>query len=269
MRTRTISAIIAVALLGAVFYFWREKGMMAITTLVGLGCIYEYCRMMFVRLDTPLHLRGVFLLLGAAILGTTAFAQGFALEMTAIASVFFFTMSLLTISRATDLPMVLQVVSYGALGFVYCGTFSGLTIRLLNLEQGTIWFFGLLAIVFSGDTFAYLTGRLFGKTKLLEPVSPKKTVEGSLGGLAGSALAGIGLGVGFLPELPLGWLILTALATGTFAQVGDLFESLLKRVAEVKDSGAIMPGHGGMLDRVDGVIFAAPIYYVLAKYLGA
>ncbi|MEK7357644.1 MAG: phosphatidate cytidylyltransferase, partial [Bdellovibrionota bacterium] len=161
----------------------------------------------------------------------------------------------------------LQLQTAGLMGFFYCGIFPGLTVHVLRMENGSTWLFGLLAIVFTGDTFAYLTGRFFGKRKLLEAVSPKKTVEGCLGGLGGSAVAGLVLGLFFLHDQPLWALVLTALVTGLFAQVGDLFESLLKRIADVKDSGAIMPGHGGILDRVDGVLFAAPIYYVLARFL--
>jgi phosphatidate cytidylyltransferase len=135
------------------------------------------------------------------------------------------------------------------------------------IENGQIWFFGLLAMVFAGDTFAYFTGRNFGKNKLLEAVSPQKTIEGAIGGLVGSAVAGGALAYFFLPHIPIVSLMGVALVTGIFAQVGDLFESLLKRVAEVKDSGSIMPGHGGLLDRVDGVYFAAPVYFVLVQAL--
>ena len=269
MKTRTISALVAVAILIAIFVIWREQGLAIISTLVGFGCIYEYSRLLFVRLDTPKQLRYTFMFFCAVILLATVHLESLALPIFAVISMFYFVMTLLTVSKPADLPMVLQVASTAAVGFIYCGLFPALVVRLIQLPNGTVWIFGLLAIVFSGDTFAYLVGRLFGKTKLLEAVSPKKTMEGAFGGLLGSAMAGALLGFFFLPNVPTGWLILTALATGGFAQVGDLFESLIKRVAEVKDSGSIMPGHGGMLDRVDGVIFAAPVFYILVKFLSS
>jgi phosphatidate cytidylyltransferase len=269
MKTRTISALVAVALFVAIFVIWREQGLAIISVLVGVGCLYEYSRLLFIRLDTPKHLRYAFMLFGTIILLATTQSDAIALPVFAIVSVFYFVMALLSVGKPTDLPLVLQVVCSAAVGFIYCGIFPGLVVRLIQMPSGTLWLFGLLAIVFSGDTFAYLTGRMFGKTKLLEAVSPKKTVEGSIGGLFGSAIVGGILGFVFLPTVPLGWLVMTALATGGFAQVGDLFESMIKRVAEVKDSGSIMPGHGGLLDRVDGVIFAAPIYYALVKFLSS
>lgn len=267
MKTRVISAVIAVAILITIFAVWRDVGLRVIGILAGLGCIYEYSRLTFAKLDVPNHLRIVFLILAAIVFASTLRFETFAISAIALAAVFYLVMALMTVSRSTDLPIVLQLSASAILGFVYCGVLPALAVRIIGLPNGTTWFFGMLAIVFSGDTFAYLVGRKFGKTKLLEPVSPQKTVEGSFGGLIGSSVAGLCLGLFFFKELPLQWLVLTALATGAFAQVGDLFESLLKRVAEVKDSGTIMPGHGGILDRLDGVLFAAPIYYVFATFL--
>ncbi|MCO4761006.1 MAG: phosphatidate cytidylyltransferase [Myxococcales bacterium] len=118
----------------------------------------------------------------------------------------------------------------------------------------------LMAIVFAGDTGAYFAGRFLGRHKLYPLVSPKKTIEGSIGGLAAS------IGVAYLASL---WLIpqlgtVEALSLGAIcgmvAQIGDLAESMFKRASGTKDSGTLLPGHGGMLDRLDGVLFAAPIF---------
>jgi phosphatidate cytidylyltransferase len=267
MKTRVISAVIAVALLILVFSVWQLHGLYALSFGSAVIAIYEYSRLTLGRLQTPPHIRVAFLVLCIGLLGITLASETLALPAVAIVSVFFLTMTLLTIRSTEELTGVLQVQSAGIFGFIYCGLFGGLAIRLLHFENGAVWLFGLLAIVFSGDTFAYLTGRLFGRRKLLEPVSPKKTIEGAAGGLVGSMIAGALLATFFLPSYPIGSVVLMALATGAFAQVGDLFESLLKRVAEVKDSGTIMPGHGGMLDRLDGILFAAPVFYVLAKFL--
>lgn len=268
MKTRVISAVVAILILAATFYFFRIDGLLVICALVGIGMNYEFARLAFRRLDAPLHLQVAFVIFSSLIYFATIFAGfNFIVAVAGCASVFFLTMALLTTRTSEDLKMVLETSAMGILGFIYTGIFPGLIIRLLTQENGHVWLFALMAFVFSGDTFAYLAGRAFGKNKLLEPVSPKKTIEGSIGGLVGSAVAGALVGVFFLADHALWAVVVTAFMTGAFAQVGDLFESLIKRVAEVKDSGRIMPGHGGILDRIDGFIFAGPIYYILVRFL--
>ena len=267
MKTRVISAFIACVLLIAVFLIFRINGLYAVCSLVAIGINLEYSRIMFKKADAQAYLRVSFLLLSLSVFAVSVLMETFAFSFLMIATLFFLTMVLMTIRTSEELPHALQIMVAGVLGFVYCGAFPATAVRTLALEGGAVWLFGLMAIVFAGDTFAYLTGVRFGKHKLLEPVSPKKTIEGSIGGLAGSALTGAVLGHFFLPEYQLVSVVFLALVTGAFAQVGDLFESLLKRLAEVKDSGSIMPGHGGLLDRIDGILFAAPVYYVLARFL--
>jgi phosphatidate cytidylyltransferase len=120
----------------------------------------------------------------------------------------------------------------------------------------------LLSLVWAGDTAAYFTGRAIGTHKLYPTVSPKKTIEGAVGGLVGSGLMTWGLTAAFYPSIGTLEALLLGVVVGTAAQAGDLTESLIKRSCGVKDSGKLLPGHGGMLDRVDGVIFAFPIFYV-------
>lgn len=120
------------------------------------------------------------------------------------------------------------------------------------------WMFFALALNWVGDTMALYTGRAFGKHKLAPLASPKKTWEGAFGSLAGSVL----FGVLFLPrwlDVPVGNAILLAALAGIAGQVGDLAESVLKRGAGVKDSGSLLPGHGGWLDRVDSSLFSMPV----------
>jgi phosphatidate cytidylyltransferase len=270
MKTRVLSAVVAILLLSFIYIMWFRVGLMGICVFAATMMIFEYARLAFRRFDPPSHLVYGFVILCATVFATTFVLQPtISISVVAVAAVVFSAMSLLTVRRSDDLAIVLQVQSLGLFGFFYCGMFPAFVSRLLILDRvkGHIWFFGLMAIVFSGDTGAYLAGRAFGRRKLLEPVSPKKTIEGSIGGLIGSTLAGVVLGLFFLPEQPLGVLICMAFVTGAFAQVGDLVESLIKRVADVKDSGSIMPGHGGVLDRLDGLIFAAPVYFALVSFL--
>jgi phosphatidate cytidylyltransferase len=263
MKTRAISAVVAILILTFTYMTWRLQGLYAITSIGTLGCIFEYSRLRLRRARTPLHLQISFMVVSATVFFVGIFATQFALPAAAVGAILLLGMVLPSIRRPEDIDQTIQIQSASLVGLLYTAIFPAFVVRTLSLENGTLWLFGLLAIVFSGDTFAYLTGTFFGKTKLLEPVSPKKTIEGSLGGLFGSGAAGLLLGIFFLREVPLLPLVLTALVSGAFAQIGDLFESLLKRLAEVKDSGRIMPGHGGFLDRLDGILFAAPVYYVL------
>jgi phosphatidate cytidylyltransferase len=119
----------------------------------------------------------------------------------------------------------------------------------------------------TGDTAAYYSGRTFGKRKLYPMVSPNKTIEGSLGGLVGS-LAGVFIArATFFPQLSVVDSIALPVILGVLGQLGDLFESMLKRSFGVKDSGTIIPGHGGILDRLDSILFAAPAAFLYVHYV--
>ena len=150
------------------------------------------------------------------------------------------------------------------LGAVYVGGLLSTYPRTLQLPRGEHWvFLGILAVA-AGDTMAYFTGRAIGRRKLAPAVSPGKTVEGAVGGLLGSVGCSILYSHGFLPGVPAGYAAVAGAAVGIFGQAGDLFESLVKRAAGVKDSGTILPGHGGILDRVDGILAAGPVLYLFA-----
>jgi phosphatidate cytidylyltransferase len=125
---------------------------------------------------------------------------------------------------------------------------------------------GSFILVWANDTFAFLVGKNFGKQKLFEKISPKKTVEGFLGGLFFSCIASYFIAT-FTETLNFtNWLIL-GIIISVFGTLGDLIESKFKRQANVKDSGIIMPGHGGLLDRLDSIIFAAPFIYLFLRII--
>jgi phosphatidate cytidylyltransferase len=124
----------------------------------------------------------------------------------------------------------------------------------------------IFILIWTNDTFAYIVGKSIGKNKLFESISPKKTIEGFIGGVVFAIIASIIIAKYYV-EMPIfGWII-SALMVGVFGTIGDLVESKFKRVANVKDSGNIMPGHGGMLDRLDSVIFVAPFLFLLYKII--
>ncbi len=124
---------------------------------------------------------------------------------------------------------------------------------------------GIFVIIWTNDSFAYLFGKNFGKHKLMKRISPKKTIEGFLGGLVMAIASGAGLfyylkSIGIINYSVWDWMII-AFVVAFFGTIGDLIQSKIKRQAEVKDSGSIMPGHGGIFDRMDSIIFAAPFAY--------
>jgi phosphatidate cytidylyltransferase len=125
---------------------------------------------------------------------------------------------------------------------------------------------GIFMLIWTNDSFAYIVGKNFGKQKLFSSISPKKTVEGFLGGVFFAALSSYFIAL-IAPSLSFtNWLIISVLVS-VFGTLGDLVESKYKRQAAVKDSGKIMPGHGGMLDRLDSAIFAAPFIYLFLRIL--
>lgn len=132
---------------------------------------------------------------------------------------------------------------------------------------------GLFILIWTNDTFAYIVGKSIGRTKLFEKISPKKTIEGFLGGILFAILAGYLISKYYIKAKPefsdRSILIWTSIAVivGIVGTIGDLIESKFKRIAGVKDSGSIMPGHGGILDRLDSVIFVAPIIFLFYQIL--
>ncbi|WP_284653571.1 phosphatidate cytidylyltransferase [Flavobacterium terrisoli] len=124
----------------------------------------------------------------------------------------------------------------------------------------------ILVIIWANDTFAYLVGITMGKNKLFERISPKKTIEGFVGGVIFAIVAGVLLAQFYLHQEAIKWIII-AMIVSAFGTLGDLIESKFKRIAGVKDSGNIMPGHGGFLDRLDSIIFVAPFVYLFYQII--
>ena len=140
---------------------------------------------------------------------------------------------------------------------------SMLAIRTLPGREAL---FLLMLTVMASDTAQYYTGRAFGRRLLAPAISPKKTVAGAIGGFVFGVLLLAVAGEWWLPRFPIGFRALLGVALVALGIAGDLFESMLKRSAGVKDSSALIPGHGGVLDRIDALLFAAPVYYIVLKY---
>ncbi len=148
------------------------------------------------------------------------------------------------------------------LATTYVGMLSGSLIRLHNdFPEGYKLVFFLLLVVWLGDTGAYYVGKQFGKHKLSPRISPKKTIEGLIGGISASIIAAVVIHYTFFPKFPLLHAVIAGVLLSIAGVIGDLAESMWKRSAAVKDSGTLIPGHGGFLDRFDSILFTAPILY--------
>jgi phosphatidate cytidylyltransferase len=163
-----------------------------------------------------------------------------------------------------------SVVARGAVSLmapIYVGLPLGAIARI-RVTRGAAVVSVLALMVIASDSAQYFAGRAFGRRKLAPLISPSKTIEGAIGGLIAAAAIGATLGARWIDGVtPASGALLGALVAG-FGMVGDLFESLLKRGAGVKDSSSLIPGHGGVLDRIDSWLFAGPVYYVFLRYLG-
>jgi phosphatidate cytidylyltransferase len=162
---------------------------------------------------------------------------------------------------------VSEIVTKQVMGIIYIPLFISYLVLIRNGVNGISWTCFLLFIVFSGDIGAFYIGSYFGRHKLCPAISPNKTIEGAAGGLVANLLVGSLFKYFFMPLLPWGLSLLLFLVIGVSGQVGDLFESELKRGGNVKDSGVLLPGHGGVLDRIDALLFAAPVAYLFKEFI--
>lgn len=180
-----------------------------------------------------------------------------------IVIVFFTTFALELFRGNPDQGLVNAAVNLS--GAVYIGFMFAYILLLRFIPGGFFYLFFALGVTWLNDSLAYFVGVNFGKHKLSPRISPQKTIEGSAGGFAGGMLAAILFGIYFkkplLPLLVMAFLVVLA------GQFGDLVESIIKRNAGVKDSGTFLPGHGGVLDRLDSLLFTGPVVYYLATYL--
>jgi len=237
-------------------------GMLALFSAIGIA---EFYRMALPERKLELWL--------AAPAGTALIFVPFARTdglVTPAIGLFFILFSFLFLFRVRSIDTAAREVSFALLAFLYIPFLLMHLVLLRQTPYGVQWLFVMMLIVMTNDSAAYYTGSAFGKHRLYPLVSPKKSIEGAIGGLVGSLGGTLLAKFTFFPQLTFGDAIITALVVGVVGQAGDLFESLLKRSFGVKDSGAIIPGHGGVLDRLDSILFAAPItyYYVLFFFRG-
>ncbi|ATB37415.1 phosphatidate cytidylyltransferase [Cystobacter fuscus] len=158
-------------------------------------------------------------------------------------------------------------VAHLVTGFLYGSVGLTAMCALRQMPEGLMWVIAALVITWANDTVAYFAGRFLGRHKLYPAVSPNKTWEGFAGGLVGSVVGMFITRAGFFPLLTVTDCVFLGICGGILGPIGDLCESMLKRAYGVKDSGRAMPGHGGILDRIDALVFNAPLVFVYVTFL--
>jgi phosphatidate cytidylyltransferase len=252
---RIFSSIILIALVtAAVLNIWVFRLVIMAITVLGL---YEFF--------TMLERKGIsiYKYVGIGLGSFVPLSIMFQFELTRKWELFFLVLALLLLTmmqfKRRQSQGAIVGISTTLFGILYVSWFFSFLVKIRLLDNGVGLLASLLIITKFGDIGAYLVGMSFGRTPLLPRISPKKSVEGSIGGLAFSVLGALLC----KPMLPFsyGHLILVGIGLGVLAQLGDLSESLMKRDCQIKDSAAIIPGMGGVLDVVDSVLFTAPVFY--------
>ncbi len=258
LAKRTLSTVVLLPL-----FIWIVLGGVPLAfdlmiVAVGILASWEFSRM-FQRAGVPVF-RDAGVVLGALL--TASFLAPERIALVATASVM--AVLALSLARPEPGPARWQAVAVTLLGLAWINALLGHTILLRALPEGLHWVLLLVWVTWIGETAAYTVGSLVGRHKLAPGISPGKTVEGALAQLVGSPLAALAAQGWLFPGLGTRDALLVGLLLGVVGQLGDLAESALKRSVGTKDAGQLIPGHGGMLDRVDGLLFNAPalFYYV-------
>ncbi len=275
-KTRVIAALVLTPLAIAAMLLLPTPWLMALAAVIFLAGLWEWLRL--TDIDDTLA-RSVLLVVNLALMVAIVWAsrteQGFSyvlLQIMVVIGVVWWLLAGLWLKHfefASDHDTHARVFKLAAGTLAIIPAWCAMGVIHGSQPYGHRWLFVAVAIVWAADTGAYFAGRHYGRRKLSPRISPNKTVEGLVGGLVcglAVALALAPLVGATLAQLPA--VALVALVAVAFSVVGDLFESLLKRHVGAKDSGDLIPGHGGILDRIDGVIAALPVFALGKAWLG-
>ena len=267
LAIRAFSGIIYIALLVGALYF--QEASVILFAIFGIICLIEFSNLIklksFIQYIIFILLYGGFWYL--CIFNNHLKGSDEAIRILLVITIFVNLILIKDLFTLRKIPhfeskRYITTTFYLTSGFVFI-----LLIANYRNNFTPLLLLGSFILVWVNDSFAYLVGKNFGKQKLFPRVSPKKTVEGFLGGLFFACISSYFITT-FTETLKFnGWLVL-AIIVSVFGTFGDLIESKFKRQADVKDSGGIMPGHGGLLDRLDSIIFAAPFIYLFLRIIG-
>jgi phosphatidate cytidylyltransferase len=263
LALRVLTAVVALPLVGALV-FWREPLGFGILVVIVAGlALTEYVHL--VLASAPARLRAEVVAIGVALAAAFYLRPELGGVWVAGAIMVAATAVLLQPGEIQGAGARLGLAGFGV---VYLGLLPA-TLAVLHRDapHGPIWVCAVIAVTFGNDTGAYFAGRTLGRHKLYPAISPAKTVEGGVGGLAA------GVGLMFLgratvaPTLTVADCLLVAIPAAVLGPIGDLVESMIKRSVGAKDSGKLLPGHGGMLDRIDALLFVSAWTYIYVLHL--
>ena len=260
---RWATGVIAVPVLIGIIAFGSEGMFTLLITFATLVGMAEYNRMVF---GTGFWREKVETLV-VALLILIAAAAGDRVLLTAILSFAIMVILMLNLLRIDEEGLDMIRVGKVIMGIMYIPLLMSHFILIRQTPTGILWIYFILVLAFSGDIAAYYVGRRMGKKKLLPKVSPGKTVEGTIGLVVGSIAGCLLFRQLFFPLLSVPHAVILGLVGSIAGQLGDLCESALKRAAGVKDSGVMLPGHGGILDRLDCLMFITPFVYYYQVFI--
>jgi phosphatidate cytidylyltransferase len=259
--TRVLSALLLLPIVIGVVWFLPPVATLVLAGLAAAIAVLEYCALATaLNIDVQRAVAPV-----PTIAACIAVGHG-SIPLSGVVLLTLLAVGIVAVVKGQPGPGVLAAVAATAFAVVYIGTPLGAiaAIRTIGGREAVLL---LMVTIVVSDSAQYYTGRAFGRSPLAPSISPKKTREGAVGGLVFGTAAMIAGGRLVFPASSLTLLALTGLVVVLFGIAGDLFESLLKRSAGVKDSSGLIPGHGGILDRIDSWLFAGPAYYLFLRYL--
>jgi phosphatidate cytidylyltransferase len=253
---RIASAVVGLPLVG-LLVFWHESwGIAGLCLVVAVMGLVEFTSMILP--GRPAAERAGVVLVGAGLYLALFLRPEFGVLWFSAAMI---AVALLILARAVDIPAASSRLFASGFGVVYLGGLLA-ALPLLHRGAGPAWVALAIAVTFANDTGAYFVGRAFGRHKLAPSISPGKTVEGAVGGLSAALTLTFVAGWTVMPELTVRDRLAIGLVASLVGPAGDLVESLIKRGAGVKDSGRSIPGHGGILDRIDALLFVGAYVYL-------
>lgn len=256
LPARLATAAVAIPLLLALIFWAPPWGLTVVVTVLAILGVAEYAGLAF---SAQPRERALAMGLGTAIAVAAAYGPG--PWLTAALAAFVLGGMAWTVLARPDLERGLGDFGLIAVGVLYVALLLPHFIWLHRLRGGPGWVAFVIAVGMAGDTGGYFVGRSFGRRRLIPRVSPAKTVEGAVGVLLGSLLGGVLANLLFLRGRAWSEIVALALVMGVIGQFGDLSESVMKRSFGAKESGWIFPGHGGVLDRVDSLLFPVSLVY--------
>ncbi len=257
---RTLSGIIYIALLiGAILF--SETTFLILFGIFYLLSVYEFCRLYRIPLTGGMFF-SVMVAASSAFLHNSPYNSIYLLVL----PFSLYLIADLLKNRPSEKTSI--TVKYVHLtGYVVLPFLIIAQLPYLHEQYTPLLLLSIFIMIWCNDTFAYICGKLFGKHKLYQKISPKKTIEGFIGGMVFTQIAAFLIFRYMEIEASLVFWMFTALGISVIGTIGDLIESRYKRQAGVKDSGSVMPGHGGILDRLDSILFAAPFIFLIYKLI--